>query len=424
MRTGTPTVPAKRLLQPALASSGLIKGQASDTSAPGLVPAFSASGQDVWVPSTVRHETRPGIVLSAVGAQCGKVFFANYSEWSTVANTYAWTFSNISYPKFVWYLLSTDNFWDKGGAAQPYVKIPESLNKHVFCPVWDDQKKIADYLDHETAEIDAFIEDLRVAADLRVERWRSTRDQALTFGIEQDPASKTRPVTWFGEHRADWRNGPLKRLFKITLGKMLDEKQHADSDERQPYIRAGNIREDGLDLDNLNSMPFSREEQAKFSLRKSDILVVEGGSVGTNVVLDEDLPHVFFQKTVNRMRPFIQCSSHYYSDVLNSYKDRGVFDVVANKSTIQHLTADKLENLLVPIPPVEEQCLIAESLSQARREISELGDEVTRAIHLARERRAALITAAVTGQIDVTARNKPAAEQLEDDIAQGLHKES
>jgi len=289
---------------------------------------------------------------------------------------------------------------------------------------WRGQRQIADYLDRETSEIDAFIEDLRVAADLRVERWRSTRDQALKFGIEQDPASETRPVTWFGEHRADWRNGPLKRLFKITLGKMLDEKQHADSDERQPYIRAGNIREDGLDLDNLNSMPFSREEQAKFSLRKEDILVVEGGSVGTNVVLDEDLPHVFFQKTVNRMRPFIQCSSHYYSDVLNSYKDRGVFDVVANKSTIQHLTADKLENLLVPIPPVEEQCLIAESLSQARREISELGDEVTRAIYLARERRAALITVAMTGRIDVTARNKPAAEQLEEDIAQGLHKES
>ncbi|KHE75502.1 hypothetical protein AS25_01455 [Kocuria marina] len=56
-------------------------------------------------------------------------------------------------------------------------------------------------------------------------------------------------------------------------------------------------------------------------------------------------------------------------------------------------------------------------------EMQEMLANANRIIDLARERRAALITAAVTGQIDVTARNKPAAEQLEDDVAQGLHRE-
>ena len=387
--------------------------------------AFPVIGGGRAVQRSIKWNAGPNtIVIGRVGSS-GSLYWSKNQSFVT-DNGFIVNTKKPSHPRWIFYALHTIDWRSViSGTAQPLLTGNSLKNVSIpFTSSHAAQERIADYLDHETAEIDAFIEDLRVAADLRVERWRSTRDQALMFGIEQDPASETRPVTWFGEHRADWRNGPLKRLFKITLGKMLDEKQHVDSDERQPYIRAGNIGEDGLDLDNLNSMPFSREEQAKFSLRKEDILVVEGGSVGTNVVLDEDLPHVFFQKTVNRMRPFIQCSSHYYSDVLNSYKDRGVFDVVANKSTIQHLTADKLENLLVPIPPVEEQCLIAESLSQARREISELGDEVTRAIHLARERRAALITAAVTGQIDVTAKNRPAAEQLEDDIAHGLHKES
>lgn len=290
-------------------------------------------------------------------------------------------------------------------------------------PPLSEQQQIADYLDHETAEIDAFIADLRGAGELRKERWRSGRDRALAFGVSGDGGRTRKSAIWFDVQCGDWSEGPLKRLFDITLGKMLDEKQHVETAERHPYIRAGNIQDGLLELKDVNTMPFTPEEQAKFSLREMDLLVVEGGSVGTNVVLNQDLPGMYFQKTVNRMRPRLGASSYYYSEVLNAYRDRGVFNVVANKSTIQHLTADKLANLEVPIPPVHEQHEIADALSKSREKVASVGLDIAQAIDLARERRAALITAAVTGQIDVTAKNKPAAEQLEDDIAQGLHRE-
>lgn len=66
---------------------------------------------------------------------------------------------------------------------------------------------------------------------------------------------------------------------------------------------------------------------------------------------------------------------------------------------------------------------IVETYRGKKDDISSLITGANRAIDLAHERRAALITAAVTGQIDVTAKNKPAAEQIEDDVAQGLHRE-
>ena len=299
----------------------------------------------------------------------------------------------------------------------------EMKNILLPAPPAHEQQQIADYLDHETAEIDAFIADLHGAGELRKERWRSGRDRALAFGVSGDGGRTRKSATWFDVQRTDWSEGPLKRLFDITLGKMLDEKQHVETAERHPYIRAGNIQDGLLELEDVNTMPFTPEEQAKFSLREMDLLVVEGGSVGTNVVLNQDLPGVYFQKTVNRMRPRLGASSYYYSEVLNAYRDRGVFNVVANKSTIQHLTADKLANLEVPIPPVHEQHEIADALSKSREKVASVGLDIAQAIDLARERRAALITAAVTGQIDVTAKNKPAAEQLEDDVAQGLHRE-
>ena len=205
---------------------------------------------------------------------------------------------------------------------------------------------------------------------------------------------------------------------------MLDEKKFPEGVELLPYIRAANIREDGISLSDLKKMPFTPLEKARFNLKADDILVVEGGSIGLNYVITEDLDGVYFQKTVHRMRPRRDLSSSYYSEVLNSYRKSGVFDILGNKSTIQHLTADKLENLKVPVPPVQEQRLIAQHLQNTRKQADAVISDIETAMSLIRERRSALITAAVTGQIDVTARNKPAAEQLEDDIAQGLHREN
>lgn len=75
------------------------------------------------------------------------------------------------------------------------------------------------------------------------------------------------------------------------------------------------------------------------------------------------------------------------------------------------------------VPNLAEQAQIVDSIDNVANRMSEADMDINRSISLARERRAALITAAVTGQIDVTAKNKPAAEQLEDDVAQGLHRE-
>ena len=91
---------------------------------------------------------------------------------------------------------------------------------------------------------------------------------------------------------------------------------------------------------------------------------------------------------------------------------------------IQNLDTDSYFNETVVVPPFDEQRHIGETITAAVKSQDDFRSEIHRAVALARERRAALITAAVTGQIDVTARNKPAAEQLEDDIAQGFHREN
>lgn len=176
---GFNSTPAKRMLRRIRVSTGLIKGQASLEPVEGLVPAYSASGQDVWVAEQVAYASGPGVVLSAVGARCGKVFLADHPRWATVANTQAWGIAPGFDPAFVHYTLDNENFWVKGGSAQPYVQVPPSLEQSVFAPSLDQQRQIVARLDAQAAQIDMLI----VEAEGVVEVARERRSALITAAV-------------------------------------------------------------------------------------------------------------------------------------------------------------------------------------------------------------------------------------------------
>lgn len=186
--------------------------------------------------------------------------------------------------------------------------------------------------------------------------------------------------------------------FTVTLGKMLDGgREAAEGAALLPYVRAGNIQDAGLDLSDANSMPFTPAEAANLDLRAGDVLVVEGGAVGTSVVLGEDMPGWSFQKTVNRLRCSGDWTPKYVSYVLTAYRDAGVIDIVCNKSTIPHLTAEKLRALRVPAWEPSRQRAIADYLDKETAQIDTLIAEQERFIEIQRERRDAVIDRGVFG---------------------------
>lgn len=276
-------------------------------------------------------------------------------------------------------------------------------------PPLDEQRAIASFLDHETAEIDAFIADQQELIGLLNERRAATITQAVTKGLDPNAPMKDSGVEWLGDVPTHWSVTKLGRNYTVVLGKMLD----AGKDPRAgavplPYIRAANIQDDGLDLAHVNSMHFSPAETANLSLLCGDLLVVEGGSIGTCYVLPEDMPGWSFQKTVNRVRARGQDSTAFLGYLIRTYRDGEVLDVICNRSTIAHLTAEKLHHLSVPRPPVAEQQEITHYLDRETAEIDAAIADAKEAIELSKERRAALISAAVTGKIDV--RDHPAAK--------------
>ncbi|QXT63205.1 restriction endonuclease subunit S [Tessaracoccus palaemonis] len=319
-------------------------------------------------------------------------------------------------PRFVVYLMKSGWFTgemirrergiaagDESGAVRT-TEVPFRVLKTIHVPLIppSEQRAIADFLDRETAQIDAFIAKNEQLITLLTERRASVVAQAVTKGLDCRAEMQSSEVDWFGQVPAHWSVSRLSRWFTVTLGKMLDAAKFETTDgEPLPYVRAANIRPGQLDLDSANQMPFSLVEQRRYSLRAGDLLVVEGGSIGVNVALEDDLPGWGFQKTVNRVRPRHDASAAFLGLQLDVMRACGGIEMIANVSTILHFTAEKLERTLVAMPPAAEQHAIVAHVRLSTKPIDEAIGLATEAIQLARERRAALISAAVTGKVDV-----------------------
>ncbi|OKJ52880.1 restriction endonuclease subunit S [Streptomyces sp. CB02115] len=279
---------------------------------------------------------------------------------------------------------------EAGNVRTPRLNIADLLSMAAPLVSAEEQRVIADYLDRETARIDTLIEEQQRLIDMLHER-RQDLVRAMVLGV-------TNPFL----PPPDVAFTPIGYHFSVTLGKMLDgNKETRAGDLMLPYIRAGNIQDSGLRLSDVNQMPYSATEAASLNLLKGDLLVVEGGAVGTNALVHRDMPGWSFQKTVNRLRPLNDWSSSWLGYVLRTYRDVGVVDIVCNKSTIPHLTAEKLRAMRIPVVQPQEQWRVATMLDRETAKIDRLIAESDRFIELSRERRSALITAAVTGQIDV-----------------------
>jgi type I restriction enzyme S subunit len=261
----------------------------------------------------------------------------------------------------------------------------------VYLPSSTRQTAIADLLDRDTAQIDLMIEkQLRLIRTLRERQLSLVAGEVLAGASPLDGSTGRFPMIRLGVG------------YSVTLGKMLDAgKALRPGDTTLPYLRAANLSDSGLRLDDVKQMPFSPMEARELDIREGDVLVVEGGSVGTAVVIDRPMAGWSFQKTINRLRPIEDWDPRFVAYVLRTYRDVGFIDIVCNLATIPHLTAEKLRGLRVPVPDPVEQRRISDRIELQGAKVDALIERAERFIELARERRSALIAAAVTGQLDV-----------------------
>ncbi len=160
-----------------------------------------------------------------------------------------------------------------------------------------------------------------------------------------------------------WKKVKLGDCFDVQLGKMLN-KNAREQDPQYPYIANVNVRWGALNTEQLPTMYFSEREKEKFALKKNDILMCEGGEIGRCTVLKESLDNVFYQKACHRLRAKNNlCSPDYLYFYINHYVTSHEIVGLVGESSIAHLPAEKLIQIQLNLPPIEEQKKIATTLS-------------------------------------------------------------
>ena len=220
------------------------------------------------------------------------------------------------------------------------------------------------------------------------------------------PAYKPSGVEWLGKVPEHWDVTALKHGYVVTLGKMLQPEAASERDMLLPYLRAANIRWSGVDDSDVKTMWFSPRDREHLLLQAGDLLVSEGGDVGRSALWEGEIGECYFQNSVNRVRPSNGNLTSFLRYWMSTMKDKGFIDVLCNKSTIAHFTAEKVGAVPVPLPPLVEQLSIATFLDHETAKIDALIAEQQRLSELLQEKRQAVISHAVTKGLNPVAPMK------------------
>lgn len=155
----------------------------------------------------------------------------------------------------------------------------------------------------------------------------------------------------------DWKTARLGDLVDSSLGKMLDAQKNKGTP--RPYLGNSNVRWGSFDLQNLSLMRFENDEEERYGIRDGDLIVCEGGEPGRCAIWREQIPGMKIQKALHRVRPKEGLNNYYLFYWFMLAGRTGRLEPFFTGTTIKHLTGKALNELEVPVPPIEEQRAIA-----------------------------------------------------------------
>ncbi|MFD5626439.1 restriction endonuclease subunit S [Streptomyces sp. NPDC127072] len=255
-------------------------------------------------------------------------------------------------------------------------------NLPVACPPVEDQRRIVAYLDEQTAEIDTLIGEQQRLIDLLRERRESAIRSVLLRGLDFDVPVRHSGSDLLGQIPSAWRLVRTRYLCNITTGG--EDSGNASDDGKYPfYVRGREI---------LRSDDYAFDGEA--------VMTPGDGQGGTGKVF-----HYFSGKFQAHQRVYVftdfqGIDGRYFYYYLSTFL-RPIALAGSNTVTMESLRRPLLADFPVAVPPLEEQRKIVTHLDQRASKTDTLIAEAGRFIELSQERRAALITAAVTGQINV-----------------------
>ena len=294
------------------------------------------------------------------------------------------------------------------GARMPRVSAEQVGCSFTLFPPAIEQRTIADFLDRETAKIDGLVAKKQRLIGLLQEQRVALITRAVTRGLDPSAPTKNSGVEWLGEVPAHWNVKRLKHLAPGTTVGIVVTPSKYYVDHGVPCLRSLNVSRGAVDTENLVFISESANElHGKSKIFAGDVVVVRTGQAGIAAVVPASLDgaNCIDLLIVRRSDSLLPKFVYYYLNSQTAISQAAEQSVGAIQA---HYNTSTLARLVVPSIPLEEQRRIVQYLDEATRRIDRLVAKVNEAIDHLNEYRTALISAAVTGKIDVRepARNE------------------
>ncbi len=320
--------------------------------------------------------------------------------------------------RFLYYVTAEPRFRCLGAAcmtgAAGQQRVPEDFVRdfRISVPPLPRQRAIADYLDRETARIDALIAAKQRLLALLAEKRRALITRAVTRGLPSTGSGQATPtvpmrdsgIPWLGEIPAHWELVALRFLVDFTSGATPDTGRPEYWDGEIPWVSPKDMKRDEIAdaEDHVSDLALS-----KGSLRliaPAAVLIVVRG-----MILAHSFPTAVTTAsvTINQDMKALRCREslvpHFLRGFFRGHKEHVVSLADSSAHGTRKLETEVIGRLEVAVPPPAEQREIAAYIDHATRRLDALREATESTITLLKERRSALIAAAVTGQLDVEA---------------------
>ncbi|MBS0649542.1 MAG: restriction endonuclease subunit S [Verrucomicrobia bacterium] len=313
-------------------------------------------------------------------------------------------------PDFISFLLKSvpfqEEFYRNGkGIVADLWSTHFSEMKDILLPLpsVEEQAAIATYLDRETAKIDELVIEKERLIELLKEKRQALISHAVTKGLDPNVPMKDSGVEWLGEVPRHWQVKKFKQIVSIPITDGPHETPEF-IEQGVPFVSAEAVSSGYIDFQKIRGF-ISREDHARYSLKYlpqlNDIFMVKSGATtGITALVVEDVEFNIWSPLA-----VIRCGREVVPlFVLSFMRSRHFLEAIKlswNFGTQQNIGMGVLEELFCVQPPIAEQQAIATYLDRETAKIDSLIADCSKAIDLLKEKRSVLISAVVTGKVDV-----------------------
>jgi type I restriction enzyme, S subunit len=289
-------------------------------------------------------------------------------------------------------------------------------NLSIWLPSKDEQAKIAAFLDHETAKIDNLIEKQQQLIELLKEKRQAVISHAVTKGLNPDVPMKDSGVEWLGKVPNHWVSVRVKQISSFITSGPRGWSDFITDEGNEIFLQSGDLNNElGLQLDKAKRVsPPKNAEGVRTKLVTEDVVVcITGANTGRVAIVPELSQTTYINQHLSLIRPNTSIiNSSFLGYSLASSVGRSFFDV-AQYGLKEGLSLSNVSEAPLALPPKHEQDAIVKYLESIRNNYDNLSRLSTIQIELLKERRTALISAAVTGKIDVRDWVAPDTQDIE-----------